>query len=153
MPMRLGTAMPSLDGAVEWLNANGEPSVEPNRVILVHFWAVSCHICHETMNDIIRIKDEYAPQGLQMIGIHMPRYEADTDVSKVHADVEKYHMTQPLALDSEHKIAEHFENEYVPAFFVFGRDGTLKFRAAGDKGFTKVEPKLRDALGLLPMEA
>ncbi|MCL6446219.1 MAG: redoxin domain-containing protein [Alicyclobacillus sp.] len=148
MPMRLGTAMPSLEGAVEWLNSQGVPALQSGQVTLIHFWAVSCHICHETMNDVIRIKETYAKDGLQTVAIHMPRFESDTDLQKIRADINTYHITQPVGVDSNRTIADRFENEYVPAFFVFGKDDTLKFRAAGDKGFLKVEPKIREALGL-----
>jgi len=148
MPMRLGTSMPALAGATTWLNSESEPVPVAGKVTLVHFWAVSCHICHETMDDVLRMIESYRAEGLQAYAIHMPRYEADTSMEKVLADVETYHMVQPIAVDSEHAIANQFENEYVPAFFVFGRDGQLTFRAAGDKGFQKVEPKIREALGL-----
>ncbi|MCL6548235.1 MAG: TlpA family protein disulfide reductase [Alicyclobacillus sp.] len=148
MPMRLGTSMPSLDGATEWLNSEGAPRLETGKVTLIHFWAVSCHICHETMDEVMRIKREYEPQGLQTVAIHLPRMEEDTQVDRVKADIETYQITQPVGLDHNRAIADRFENEYVPAFFVFGQDGTLKFRAAGDKGFQKVEPKIREALGL-----
>jgi len=148
MPMRLGTEMPILDGATAWLNSDGEPSLRADKVTLVHFWAVSCHICHETMNDVVAMKNKYESHGLQVVAIHMPRYEEDVDGDRVQADVAKYNISQPVAMDHEHVITNRFENEYVPAFFVFGADHALKFRAAGDKGFLKVEPKIRAALGL-----
>lgn len=151
MPMRLGTPMPSLEGATEWLNG-GPPQLEAGKVTLIHFWAVSCHICHETMADVVRIKEQYEPLGLQTVALHLPRIEADADVEKVREDIRQFGMTQPVGLDHQRHVADRFENEYVPAFFVFGKDGTLKFRAAGDKGFQKVEPKIREALGL-PAEA
>jgi thiol-disulfide isomerase/thioredoxin len=148
MPMRLGTEMPNLDGVTQWFNSDKAPTIEPGKVTLIHFWAVSCHICHETMNDVVAIKNKYADDGLQVIALHMPRYEEDVDVDRVKADMAEYNMTQPIGLDHQHTVTNRFENEYVPAFFVFGKDGTLKFRAAGDKGFLKVEPKIREALGL-----
>jgi thiol-disulfide isomerase/thioredoxin len=150
MPMRLGTPMPSLEGATEWLNSDGVPKLEDGKVTLIHFWAVSCHICHETMADVIRIKDKYAPEGLQVVALHMPRFEEDANVERVKQDIEEFNIRQPVGLDHRRAIADRFENEYVPAFFLFGKDGTLKFRAAGDKGFQKVEPKIREALGLPP---
>lgn len=151
MPMRLGTPLPSLDGATEWWSPAGQPELSPGKVTFVHFWAVSCHICHETMADVVRIVNQYAANGLQTIAIHMPRYESDADAEKVKIDVATYQMKQPVGLDHLHSITNRFENEYVPAFFIFGTDGNLKYRAAGDKGFQKVEPKLREALGL-PVE-
>lgn len=148
MPMRLGTDMPTLDGATEWFNNDGMPEIEPGKVTLIHFWAVSCHICHETMPDVMKIKETYEPQGLQVVAVHMPRYDADVSVEKVQEDMDKYEMSQPIGLDHRKALATRFENEYVPAFFLFDKEGKLKFRAAGDKGFQKVEPKIREALGL-----
>jgi thiol-disulfide isomerase/thioredoxin len=144
--------MPSLDGANEWWNAQGQPEIQPGKVTLIHFWAVSCHICHETMNDIVGMAKRYESDGLQVVALHMPRYETDTDVEKVRQDVQDYQMFQPIGLDHGHAITNRFENEYVPAFFVFDREGQLKFRAAGDRGLQKVEPKIREALGLPPLE-
>lgn len=148
MPMRLGTDMPSLDGITQWFNSDGAPEIAQGKVTLVHFWAVSCHICHETMADVMAIKQKYEDDGLQVVAMHMPRYEEDVDVDRVKKDIEEYNMTQPIGLDHQHAVTDRFENEYTPAFFVFGTDGTLKFRAAGDRGFLKVEPKIRQALGL-----
>ena len=151
MPLRLGTPMPALDGATEWLNHEGQPEKVRTKATLIHFWAVSCHICHETMDDVMRIRNEYEKDGLRTIAIHMPRFEADANVDKVKQDIGKYHITQAVGLDHLMKVAQSFENEYVPAFFLFDEEGNLKYRAAGDKGFTKVEPKVREVLGLPPM--
>ncbi|GMA50393.1 thiol-disulfide oxidoreductase YkuV [Alicyclobacillus contaminans] len=140
--------MPSLDGATEWIHSTGVPTLEKGKVTLIHFWAVSCHICHETMEEVLKIKDRYAKDGLQTVAIHMPRYEEDANKARVLEDIATYGMNQPIGLDHRMEISQRFENEYVPAFFIFGEDGTLKFRAAGDKGFQKVEPKIREALGL-----
>lgn len=147
MPMRLGTPMPSLEG-VEWLQPAGGAKVEQAPVTLVHFWAVSCHICHETMPEVSAMRDRYTEQGLQTFAFHLPRMEEDIDLEKIKRDIEQFNMTQPVALDHDRIIAERFQNEYVPAFFIFNADGELAFRAAGDKGFAKVEGKIREVLGL-----
>ncbi|MGE5591172.1 MAG: TlpA family protein disulfide reductase [Bacillota bacterium] len=57
-------------------------------------------------------------------------------------------MTQPVALDHDLAISEAFQNEYVPAFYVFDRDGKLRFRAGGDKGLGMVEGRIRRVCGL-----
>jgi thiol-disulfide isomerase/thioredoxin len=139
--------MPSLDGAT-WFQPEGGPKIEAAPVTMIHFWAVSCHICHETMDQVSAMRDKYAPHGLQTIAFHLPRMEEDIDLEKIKRDVEQFNMTQPIGLDHERLIADRFENEYVPAFFIFNAKGELAFRAAGDKGFAKVETKIREVLGL-----
>ncbi|MDI3327043.1 MAG: redoxin domain-containing protein [Alicyclobacillaceae bacterium] len=144
MPMRLGTPFPGLDGATQWIGADGPPAFEAGKPILVHFWAVSCHICHETLPDLLAYRDRFVPLGLQLVSVHMPRQEADTDVQKVLQDVEEYGIHHAVAVDNEHRIADAYENQYVPAFFLFDREGKLKFRAAGDRGLQNVEKKLEE---------
>ncbi|MCG0239236.1 MAG: redoxin domain-containing protein [Firmicutes bacterium] len=146
MPMRLGTPLPSLAGATEWLG--GGPPDLTERPVLIHFWSVSCHICHQTMPALLSYRERYGPQGLVFIGVHMPRFESETDVAKVQADIARFGIAHPVAVDNQHALAEAFQNEYVPAFFLFDREGKLFFRTAGDKGFEKLEGKIQQLLGL-----
>jgi thiol-disulfide isomerase/thioredoxin len=147
MPMRLGTPMPSLHGATEWLNTDGfDPESLRDHPVLIHFWAVSCHICHEVMPDVVAYRDRYAPFGLKMVAVHMPKQESDTDTEKVKKDIADYGITQPVAVDNLHVIAEAFQNQFVPAFFLFDEEGKLFFRAAGDRGFQNLKPKIEQLL-------
>ncbi|PWI58418.1 thiol-disulfide oxidoreductase [Sulfoacidibacillus thermotolerans] len=142
--MRVGTPFPGLDGATQWIGVDAAPELAVGQPILVHFWAVSCHICHETMPQVTEYRDLYVPKGLQLVSIHMPRYESDTEIQKVFEDIATYGMTQPIGVDNLHAIAELYQNEYVPAYFLFDREGNLKFRAAGDKGLQNVGKKLQE---------
>src|SRR6185436_16770476 len=85
MPMRIGTQMPTLDGATEWFgatqaHAEAESQGKPT---LVHFWSASCGICKDNLPRVGQWRDEKREQGLRVIAVHMPRYEADTDVEIV----------------------------------------------------------------------
>ncbi|GAB7387144.1 thiol-disulfide oxidoreductase YkuV [Bacillaceae bacterium] len=146
MPMRLGTPLPDLNGYTGTFNSPVTRDELLGYPTLVHFWAVSCHICHETMPEVMNYKEEFSPQGLKFVAVHMPRQESDTDIEKVKADIERFGMDQPVLLDHRHQIAKAFQNEYVPAFFLFNKAGELRFRAAGDKGFQKVREKILQVL-------
>ncbi|BCJ88580.1 TlpA family protein disulfide reductase [Effusibacillus dendaii] len=149
MPMRLGSPLPPLDGATEWFNAQGfDPAQLQNHPVLVHFWAVSCHICHEVMPEVVAYRDTYKPYGLQFVGVHMPKQESDTDLEKVKQDIAEYGITQPVAVDNLHQVTDQFQNQFVPAFFLFDKEGKLFFRAAGDKGFQNLKPKIESLLGI-----
>src|SRR5919106_1400118 len=134
MPLGLGTPMPSLAGATEWIN--GEPKWDELREgpVLVHFWAVSCHICHDNMPSIVSWRDAYAPRGLKVVAVHLPREEADTDVARVRDDVARMGLTEPCGVDNNVAIADAFDNRFVPAYFLFDREGLLRSRSAGDAG-------------------
>jgi thiol-disulfide isomerase/thioredoxin len=136
--MRIGTEMPSLDGATEWFgstqaHAEAESKGQPT---LVHFWSVSCGICKENMPRVGEWRDQKREQGLRVIAVHMPRYEADTDTEAVRDAIARYNITEPCAIDNQHKLRDAFQNEqgYVPAYYLFDAEGKLKSFAAGERG-------------------
>jgi len=146
MPMRIGDAMPSLEGATTWFNGSLDDTQEQikGKPTLVHFWAVSCGICKDKMPQLNEIKAKYGALGLRTVAIHMPRYEADTDLDTVNEAVTANHITEPTAVDSLHKLKDAFLNEqgWVPVYYLFDAEGKLKTRAAGEFGVSVLQTGL-----------
>ena len=146
MGMRIGTPMPSLHGATEWFggtqaNAENQAFSHPT---LVHFWSTSCGICKQNMPRITEWREGLRDEGLRLIAVHMPRYEADTDVEKVREMISAMNMTEPCAVDNEHKLKDAFQNEqgYVPAYYLFDGQGKLRSFAAGERGLDLLKATL-----------
>lgn len=138
--------MPSLEGATTWFNGSLENVLEESKghPVLVHFWAVSCGICKEKMPLLNELKAKYGELGLKTVAIHMPRYEADTDLDTVNEAIAANHITEPTAVDSLHKLKDAFLNEqgWVPVYYLFDADGKLKTRAAGEFGIGVLQTAL-----------
>ena len=150
MAMKIGTQMPRLDGATEWFGgtqAAAEAEAE-GRPTLVHFWSASCGICKDNLPRIAQWRDEKREQGLHVIGIHMPRYESDTDVELVRDLISKYGVTEPVAVDNEHKLKDAFHNHqgFVPAYYLFDSEGKLRSFAAGERGLDMLKSALERVL-------
>jgi thiol-disulfide isomerase/thioredoxin len=146
MPMRIGDAMPSFEGATTWFNGS-QVDVETRvkgKPVLVHFWAVSCGICKDKMPQLAEIKKKYGAMGLETIAVHMPRYEADTDLDTVDRAIADIGIDETCAVDSLHKLKDAFQNEqgWVPVYYLFDADGKLKTRAAGEFGVTVLQTAL-----------
>ena len=138
MPMKLGDAMPSFEGATEWLNGeavNAEGLCDGTPT-LVYFWASSCGICKENMPKLKELRDKYSSKGLKVVAIHMPRYEEDTNMDTVKATVAEHNIDDLCAVDNLHKLKDAFLNEqgWVPVYYLFDSEGKLKTRAAGEFG-------------------
>lgn len=138
MPMRIGTEMPRLDGATEWFgatqaHAEAEAKGHPT---LVHFWSISCGICKDNLPRIAMWRDELSEQGLRVVAVHMPRYESDTDVEAVRDAIAANSISEPCAIDNEHRLRDAFQNDqgYVPAYYLFDAEGKLRSFAAGERG-------------------
>jgi thiol-disulfide isomerase/thioredoxin len=152
MAMKIGTQLPRLEGATEWFggtqaHAEAEAIGHPT---LVHFWSVSCGICKDNLPRVAQWRDEKREHGLRVIGVHMPRYEADTDIENVREVIGRYGMTEPVAVDNEHKLKDAFHNEqgYVPAYYLFDAEGKLRCFAAGERGLDMLKSALDRVLAV-----
>ncbi len=146
--MRLREELPDFPGITEWVNGQVTKADLAGKPVLVHFWAVSCYMCKESMPQINEWRDKYKEKGLQVIGIHMPRSEADTDIAAIKETIAKYELTHPIAIDNEMKTVDAFQNEYVPAFYLFDETLQLRHFQAGEKGLNLVKKRLNRILGI-----
>lgn len=150
MAMKIGTQLPSFAGATEWFGGTQAhvESETAGRPTLVHFWSASCGICKDNLPRVGQWRDEKRADGLRVIGIHMPRYESDTDVETVRDMISKYEITEPVAVDNEHLLKDAFQNDqgYVPAYYLFDAEGKLKSFAAGERGLDMLKSAIERVL-------
>jgi hypothetical protein len=78
----------------------------------------------------------------------MPRYESDTNVETVRELIGQYGITEPVAVDNEHKLKDAFHNHqgFVPAYYLFDSEGKLKSFAAGERGLDMLKSALERVL-------
>lgn len=144
MAMRLGTTLPSLAGATEWLGEAIDREALIGAPTLVHFWAVSCYLCKGNYPTIKGWHEEFADKGLRIVAVHMPRQEEDLDAARVREAAAQLNLTEPCAVDNNHAVKDAFENTegWVPAYFLFNAAGVLKSRTAGETGLTMMRGAL-----------
>ncbi|HEY9787228.1 MAG TPA: redoxin domain-containing protein [Candidatus Obscuribacterales bacterium] len=143
MPLRMDAPMPSIEGGTDWFNSpplkNEDFKGQP---VLVHFWAISCGICKESLPEISSWLTKYGEKGLKILSVHMPRQESDTNVEAVKEAIDEYEVKQPCVVDNWHEITDGFENKYVPAFYLFDAEGKLRQYNAGEKAAKMIESKI-----------
>jgi len=153
MPLPIGTFLPPLDGATEWLDEPVDTITLQGRPTLVQFWAVSCPVCKLNLPGLLRFLDTYQGEGLQLLSVHMPRMEADMDVAKVRAAAEELQLTGPCAVDNAHTVGDLFQTGGVwPCYFLFDAEGRLRSRAAGQLGLKMAENSLKRLLAPEPAD-
>jgi thiol-disulfide isomerase/thioredoxin len=134
------SALPSFEGVDAWINGSAPtPESLAGKPVLVHFWSVTCYICHDVAKQVAEWRDRFGEQGLEVIAIHQPRGPEELDLARVRADaLGEMGLTQPCAVDNEHTLVDRFENQFVPAYYVFNRNHELRHFQAGDKGYDRI---------------
>lgn len=146
--MRLREELPDFPGISEWVNSPVSKAELAGNPVLVHFWSISCHMCKESLPQINEWREKYAAHGLKVIGVHMPRSEADTNVEKIKETINEYQLTHPVAIDNTMETTDAFQNEYVPAYYLFDESLQLRHFQAGEKGLNLVKKRLHRILGI-----
>jgi thiol-disulfide isomerase/thioredoxin len=139
--------LPKFEGATAWVN--GKVSSEELRglPVVVSFWSKSCYICHDTAEQFAQWRDKYAKHGVAFVAVHQPRSEDELDVASITEDaLKEMKLTQPVAIDNEHAIVDEFQNQFVPAFYVFNRKHELRHFQAGGKSFDRIETAIERVL-------
>jgi len=142
--LRMRSPLPSLEGASAWIN--GRPSEDDlhGLPVVVSFWSQSCYLCHQSAEAFARLRDRFAARGVAFVSVHQPRSEAELDVAAVTQDaLGEMRLTQPVAIDNDHAIAERFGNQFVPAVYVFNRRHELRHFQAGGKGADRIETAIQ----------
>ncbi len=140
-------AMPSLTGAVQWLNSP-ELSAESLRgkVVLVDFWTYDCINCQHTLPYVKEWEKKYGKDGLVVIGVHTPEYGYERIIDNVKDQVKKLGITYPVAIDNNYAIWRNFDNQYWPAHYLIDAKGQVRYTHFGEGRYEAQEQMIQQLL-------
>ncbi|MBF6034163.1 cytochrome c biogenesis protein DipZ [Pseudomonas sp. P155] len=147
-PMEEGKgAMPSLAGAVQWLNS---PELNADalrgKVVLVDFWTYDCINCQHTLPYVKDWAKKYEKDGLVVIGVHTPEYGYERIIDNVRDQVKKLGITYPVAIDNNYAIWRNFDNQYWPAHYLIDAKGQVRYSHFGEGRYEAQEQMIQQLL-------
>jgi len=112
-------------------------------VVYLAFWATWCPSCKEELPELNTLQREYADNGFTVLSICI-----ESSDSIVANYLKKHPVTFPVLVDKEGAAAEAFRFSGLPASFIIGKDGLVRYKHSGyDKGsFTLIEREIIDLL-------
>ncbi|MCP1441512.1 cytochrome c biogenesis protein CcdA/thiol-disulfide isomerase/thioredoxin [Pseudomonas sp. GGS8] len=139
--------LPSLDGAVQWLNSPPlTAQALKGKVVLVDFWTYSCINCLRTLPYIKAWAEKYHDQGLVVIGVHAPEFAFERDVGNVTKAMKDLGITYPVAIDNDYKVWRAFNNEYWPAHYFADAQGRIRYHHFGEGKYAESEQVIQQLL-------
>ncbi|KRP47862.1 Cytochrome c biogenesis protein CcdA [Pseudomonas libanensis] len=139
--------MPSLAGAVVWLNSPALTSESlRGKVVLVDFWTYDCINCQHALPYVKDWAQKYEKDGLVVIGVHTPEYGFERIISNVRDEVKKLGITYPVAIDNNYAIWRNFGNQYWPAHYLIDAKGQVRFTHFGEGRYETQEKIIQQLL-------
>ena len=139
--------MPSLSGAVDWLNSPPlTPEALKGKVVVVDFWTYSCINCLRSLPYVRAWYEKYKDQGLVVIGVHTPEFAFEKNVANVKKAVADLKLNFPIAIDNDYGIWRAFRNRYWPADYFIDAQGRIRDHSFGEGDYAASEHVVQQLL-------
>ncbi len=127
------------DGVSIW-EATGE------KVVLLEFWTYTCYNCQNAQPHINALYEEYADDGLQVIGVHTPEFGFEKDIDNVREAVRQADIRYPVVLDNRYATWNAYDQRFWPAWYLIDADGFVRYKHFGEGAYAETEEKIRELL-------
>jgi cytochrome c-type biogenesis protein len=98
------------------------------KVVLLNVWATWCIPCRTELPDLQALHERYNQRGLVIVGVSI---DEGNDASRVSAFAKERGVTYSLWHDPADRVSSLFLANGVPATYLIGRDGKLRWRWLG----------------------
>lgn len=96
------------------------------KILVVDFWATWCPPCREGIPALIAIQDEFADQGVQVIGV-----SGDTSAQVVSDYYHEVGMNFPTVFEGANEASAQYNVHAFPTTLVVDREGKIIFHGVG----------------------
>jgi cytochrome c biogenesis protein CcmG/thiol:disulfide interchange protein DsbE len=125
------------------------------KAVLVNFWATWCGPCKLETPWIVQLRNQYASQGFEVLGIDAENDDLDpgdtAGLAKQKTAVAQFaqqeHMPYPILLNGDSITRTYGDFDAMPTSFYVDRNGTIVSVQRGISSKDDMEAKIRKILG------
>ena len=139
-----GRSLPEFQGIEQWINSSPlSIRALKGKATLIHIWTFGCINCQRTLPYVIRWHEQYAKQGLNVIGIHTPEFGYERDIGNVKRAIQRRGITYSNAIDNKFTMWKAYNNEYWPHLFLADRQGIIRYDHIGEGAYDTTEKTIQ----------
>jgi peroxiredoxin len=116
------------------------------KAVLLNFWATWCGPCKIEMPWFVDLQNQYASQGLQIVGVAMDDGSKE-DIAKFAKDMG---VNYPILIGKESVGDQYGGVPALPESFLIARDGKIVDKIVGLRGKSEIEDSIKKALDTRP---
>jgi thiol-disulfide isomerase/thioredoxin len=113
------------------------------RTVVVNFWATWCAPCVAEMPSIMLLREKYAKQGLDVIGVNLQE-----NAARIRPFLAQHEIDFTVVRDHDGSARDAWRVSVYPTSFVIGPDQKIAFVVVGEANWSgpPIEPRIRSIL-------
>jgi thiol-disulfide isomerase/thioredoxin len=126
--------------------ANNNPltlSSLKGKVVLVYIWTYTCINSIRPMPYIHDWNQKYSDKGLVIVGVHSPEFTFEKNYTNVKAAVQRFGISYPVILDSDHGTWDAYGNQYWPRYYLIDTQGYIRYDHIGEGNYDQIEKSIQ----------
>ncbi len=136
---------PDFPPGLQWVNSPPlSITALRGKLVVLDFWTTCCINCIHILPHMHRLAEELGPEVV-VVGVHSPKFPAETDPAFLEQSVRLNHVTHPVVNDHDMDIWQQFGVNAWPTLIFIDPAGYVFARHAGEFEY---EP-MRDAVAAL----
>ena len=116
------------------------------KVVLVYIWTYTCINSIRPMPYIDDWNQKYSNNGLVIVGLHSPEFTFEKNYTNVKAAVQRFGISYPVILDSDHGTWDAYRNQYWPRFYLIDTQGNIRYDHIGEGSYDQIEKAIQSLL-------
>jgi hypothetical protein len=143
---------PPFPAKLPWVNVAGlRMDQQRGRPVLVEFWDFCRVNSLRTLPYVKAWHERYAEDGLRVVSVHCPGFEASRDEDAVRAAVKRLGIEHPVLIDAQLRLWTAYDNEGWPARYLWApadHGHVLHEFHYGEGGYRETELAIQELLGV-----
>ena len=155
-PLTRNYAAPELSGG-PWINTPGGKALSlkarRGQVTVVHFWTFACSNCRANLPVYARWRDEFAPRGVAVIGVHSPELPHEKDEANLRREIKSLGIEFPVLVDRDGSNWQRWNQQYWPTIYLIDRQNRVRYvwiGETGDEGAKTMSRRIAELLAEVP---
>ena len=104
------------------------------KVVLINFWATWCAPCRDEMPSIERLRASLEGRPFVVLAVNLAEPE-----SRIRKFLEAVPLRFPTLLDRDGAATRAWQAKYLPATYIVGPDGRIRYRHLGELDWSTPE--------------
>ena len=113
------------------------------KVVLVYIWTYTCINSIRPMPYIDDWNQKYSNKGLVTVGVHSPEFQFEKNLDNVKGAVQRFGITYPVILDSDHGTWNAYGNNYWPRYYLIDTQGNIRYDYIGEGDYDQIEKSIQ----------